>query len=128
MNAARFIRSLLTYGCLIAASIGAGTAHPSALDGYQFCEAPAAGTRAYVSPVFDGAATNPQVSFARYLAARYQLADVHARCFRLASEHEAQQFRTQRIEILYWDGWQHVVATSWTPQAAAVVAGNAGRD
>ena len=127
MNAARFTRSSLACACLIAASIGAGTVRPSALDGYQFCEAPAPGTRAYVSPVFDGAAADPQASFERYLAARYQLAAVHARCFRLASEREAQQFRTQRIEILYWDGWQHVIATSWTPGGAANV-GSAGRE
>jgi len=126
MNA-RSVRTLRR-GWLAALSIGAGSAHAAALGGYQFCEAAVSGPRAYVSPVFDGDGADPRPAFQRYLAERYRLGTVHARCFRLASEHEAQDFRTQRIEILHWDGWEHVVATAWSPGADAAAAGGADRD
>jgi hypothetical protein len=121
-NTMKAIRACRPRWCL-AAALAVASAHASALGGYQFCESPGPGPRAYVSPVFDGERVDPHGSFERYLAGRYRLADVHARCFTLPTEREARQFRTQRIEILHWDGWQHVIATPWTPGSEAAVAG-----
>ena len=101
----------------LAASAFADDAAPPAIGGYQFCEAYGPSPRAFVSPVF-GADADASASFEQYLAGRYQLHAVHARCFRLGTQREADSFRVQRIELLHWDGWQRVVATSWTPAGA----------
>ena len=90
-----------------------------ALNGYSFCEAKGKDTHAYVTPVFDMRPTGSTTAFEDHLRSRYALHDITARCFTLASKRDAQQFRTQRIEILHWDGWQRIVATQWTPNIEA---------
>jgi hypothetical protein len=88
-------------------------------DAYAFCEARANNTHAYVTPVFHMRPSGSTQRFADYLRRRYTLVDVTARCFTLASKRDALQFRTQRIGVLHWNGWQHVVATHWTPSVEA---------
>jgi len=108
----------------------AASSAPVPLDAYGFCELPGEGTRAYVTPVFPAPNVDTTSSsadafanaFRTYLVTRYELHDGNAQCFTLSSQAEAQQFRTQRIEILHWDGWQDVVATQWTPALNAGVA------
>ena len=109
--------------CAWLLGVAVATAHASNLDGYEFCEAAGPGTQAYVTRVFDAADTDPQAPFERYLETRHRLDGVHARCFTLGSERDARQFRTQRIELLHWDGWQHVIATAWVPGNGPPVAG-----
>ena len=118
MNVAKL--AWLVASGFLATSALADTESISSIGGYQFCEASGPNPRAFVSPVF-GADVDSRASFERYLAARYQLSDIHARCFRLGTEREADSFRAQRIELLHWDGWEHVVATTWTPAGAPVV-------
>jgi len=115
MNVAKLVW-LAACGFLAASAFADDRTIP-AIGGYQFCEAYGPNPRAFVSPVF-GADVDASASFERYLAERYQLHDIHARCFELGTEREADSFRQQRIELLHWDGWQRVVATLWTPAAA----------
>ena len=119
MQTIRFVRRACVAALVcVGASAGATTTtDPSASKSipYEFCvSGQAKNAKVYISPTFQNPLHDVHEAFAGYLGNSHGFR-VDAHCYTLPSKELADEFRDQRIQILHWDGLDHVVATPWKP-------------
>lgn len=120
MQAIRSIRCacaalLICFGTSAGAAATADHSAPSAAIPYEFCVSEtAANTKVYISPTFRDPLRDVHDAFAKYLGnSRGYRGD--AQCYTMPSRELADEFRNEEIQILHWQGLDHVVATQWQP-------------
>jgi hypothetical protein len=120
MQSVPFIRYACA-GLLICIGTSAGaaaTADRSAAKSsipYEFCVSkPATNAKVYISPTFQDPFRDVHGAFAGYLGNSLGYRG-DAQCYTLPSQQLADEFRDQEIQILHWEGLDHVVATPWQP-------------
>jgi hypothetical protein len=104
--------------CSGANSGAAATVDPAATKPaipYEFCVSdPATNAKVYISPTFQDPLRDVHDAFAGYLGnSRGFRGD--AQCYTLPSQALADEFRDEEIQILHWQGLDHVIATPWKP-------------
>ena len=120
MQANRSIRCagaalLICIGTSAGAATTADRSAPNASIPYEFCVSqPATNAKVYISPTFQDPLRDVHDAFAGYLGnSRGYRGD--AQCYTLPSRELADEFRNEEIQILHWQGLDHVVATQWQP-------------
>ena len=82
---------------------------------YEFCVSdPVTNSKVYISPTFQDPLRDVHGAFAGYLGNSRGYRG-NARCYTLPSRELADEFRDEEIQILHWQGQDHVVATQWQP-------------
>ena len=104
--------------CISPTAGAAATADRSAAKSsipYEFCVSkPATNAKVYISPTFQDPLRDVHGAFAGYLGNSLGYRG-DAQCYTLPSQQLADEFRDQEIQILHWEGLDHVVATQWRP-------------
>jgi hypothetical protein len=104
--------------CIGPAAGAAATANRSASKSpvpYEFCVSePATNAKVYISPTFQDPLRDVHDAFAGYLGNSIGYRG-NAQCYTLPSQELADEFRKEEIQILHWQGLDHVVATQWQP-------------
>jgi hypothetical protein len=104
--------------CSSASASVAATVDPAATKPaipYEFCVSdPATRTKVYISPTFQDPLHDVHEAFAGYLGNSHGFRG-NAQCYTLPSQELADEFRNEEIQILHWQGMDHVIATPWKP-------------
>jgi hypothetical protein len=110
-----FAALLICIGTDAGAAATADHTAPNASIPYEFCVSePATNSKVYVSPTFQDPLRDVHDAFAGYLGNSRGYRG-NARCYTLPSRELADEFRDEEIQILHWQGLDHVVATQWQP-------------